>query len=139
MTVPAPVVAVPSLIPAPHFLGWRQWDPSGSKDMYGNSAGGYATARAMPLQGTFQVGTQQPISLEYATRQVEEVDAMVPDASIYGKKDVILLGGTANQDGTYSGGRAYAIDGHPEDYTTASPFVELNGIFGDVLRLKRTG
>lgn len=139
MTDPTPVVAVPTLIPAPHFLGWRRWNPTGAKDMYGNKSGDHDAARAMPLQATFQVGTQQPISLEYATRQVQEVDVLVPDASPYGKKDIILLGGEAQPDGSYIGGRAFAFDGHPEDYSTSSPFPELNGAFGDQMRLKRTG
>lgn len=134
-----PAVGVPTLIPAAHSIGWRQWVPTGSGDMYGNSKGTHAAARAMPCQGVYQTGTQQPVSLEYATRQVEEVDVLVPDASPYGKKDVVLLGGTALPDGSYSGGKAFVFDGHPQDYTTTSPFSELNGVFGDVLKLKRTG
>lgn len=139
MTAPDPVVPVPGVIPAPHFLGWRKWNPSGSGDMYGNEKGAHDAAVAMPVQAIFQVGTQQPVNAEYDKRQVYEVDVLVPDSSMYGKRDIILLWGARNEDGTYTGGRAFVFDGHPEDYRTGSPFPELNGVFGDQMRLKRTG
>lgn len=131
-------VPIPSLIPAPYKIGWRQW-VGGSKDSHGNTVGSLSPARAMPAQGFYQAGTQQPINVEYAARQVQELVVMVPNANQYGKRDVILLGGTAHDDGSYTGGRAYAMEGHAEDFMQGSPFAEINGVFGDQLHLKRTG
>lgn len=132
-------VAIPSIIPAPYKIGWRQWVDSGGLDARGNRAGSLSAARTMPAQGFYQAGSQQPVSAEYASRQVQELVVMVPNADVYGKRDVILLGGAPQLDGSYTGGRAFAMDGHPEDYISGSPFVEINGVFGAELHLKRTG
>lgn len=134
-----PIVAIPSLIPAPYKIGWRQWQDGGGFDARGNRSGSLAPAVTMPAQGFYQSGTQQPVSVEYAARQVQEIVVMVPDGTPYGKRDQILLGGAPQLDGSYTGGRAFSMEGHVEDYIQGSPFVEINGVFGAQLHLKRVG
>lgn len=134
-----PQVPVPGVIPNNIMIGWQKWIATADRDTHGNVKGAYTAAQARPAQGFYQVGTQQPVSLEYATRQVTELIVMVPDPQTYSKRDRIIVGGSAQDDGTYVGGKAFEMDGHPEDWLNGSPFPEANGLFGGQLLLKRTG
>lgn len=137
MTVPQ--VDVPGVIPAPHKIGHQVWQGTTARDEHGNTVGSYAPAVPRPAQAFYQSGTQQPISEEYATRQVYELVVLVPDISVYGKNDRVLVGGTPDGSGGYTGGKLYAMDGHPTDWLNGSPFEDANGLFGGELHLKRTG
>jgi hypothetical protein len=141
MNQPIPIVSVPSLIPCPHWIGHQQF-VARDKDINGDVRGTYADPIPRPAQAFYQTGTQQPISPEYAYRQVQELIVMVPDGTPYNKRDRVLVGGTVDNPKnptTYSGGKAYAMDGDPEDYTAGSPFPDLTAIFGAQIRLKRVG
>jgi hypothetical protein len=134
----SPIAPIPTLIPTTYTIGHRVWS-TGAKNINGNIKGTHAAAVPRPCQGFYQSGTQQPISAEYATRQAQEIIVMVPDGSIYSKRDEILIGGAAVDDHTYTGGRAFFFEGHVEGFLQGSPFPEINGAFGDLLHLKRVG
>lgn len=141
MTAPIPNVVVPSVIPCPHWVGHQQFKAQDT-DINGDVRGTYGPPVPRPAQAFYQAGTQQPVSPEYAYRQVQELIVMVPDGTPYDKRDRVLVGGTVDNPKnptTYTGGRAYAMDGDPEDYTAGSPFPELTAMFGAQLHLKRTG
>lgn len=137
-----PNVVVPSWIPCPHWIGHQQWTVAPGVDINGDARGSWSQPIPRPAQAFYQSGTQQPISVDYATRQVEELIVMVPDGTPYNKKDRVIVGGTVDDPKnptTYTGGRAFAMDGHVEDFTMGSPFPDLTSGFGAQIRLKRTG
>jgi hypothetical protein len=134
-----PVVAIPSLIPEPQVVGHQVWSPNGSKDTHGNDEGTYAPAITRPAQCFYQAGTQQPVSPDYAARQVQELIVMVSNPGIYSKRDRVLVGGTGTVGQPYTGGRAFFMDGHAEDFSGGSPFPLETAGFGGQLHIKRVG
>lgn len=145
MNLPVPndediVVAIPSLIPAETFIGHRIWSDAGTKDTHGNKNGTYSSpAIARQAQMFYQAGTQQPVSPDYAARQVQELIVAVPDPDVYSKRDQVLIGGQAQPDGTYVGGRAFFMDGHPENFSDGSLMPSVTAGLGGQLHLKRVG
>ncbi len=109
----------PATIPFQHQV----FETLGTADSHGNDVGVLGEPIDRLAIGWYQTGSTEPISVDYISRTVSDINVMVEDPTLFNTRDMLLISG-----------QAFEVIGVPADWAHG-PWG--SGLFGGEVHCRR--